>query len=56
MKKKRFDCVEMKRTCQAEIRKQVRGMSTSEEIAYFRQAGKELQQRSEAAKKSRKGT
>ena len=56
MKKKRFDCLQMKRTCQAEIRKQVRGMSDSEEIAFFRQAGKELQQRFEVGKKSRKGT
>jgi len=43
-KKKTFDCVDMKRRCQKEIRKQVSGMSREEEIAFFRNAGHKLEQ------------
>lgn len=39
MKKKKFDCVEMKRTCQENIRQQVKGMTPAEEVAFFRAAG-----------------
>ena len=50
--KKTFDCVEMKRTCQEKIRQQVKGMTPSEEVAFFRRAGGKLQQRIDSAKAS----
>ncbi len=50
MKKKKFDCVEMKRTCQEEIRKRVKGMAAEEEIAFLRSAGVKLQERIDSAK------
>lgn len=41
--KKTFDCVEMKRRCQKEIRRRVEGMSREEEIAFFREVGQKLE-------------
>ncbi|MCK4626761.1 MAG: hypothetical protein KAV00_15730 [Phycisphaerae bacterium] len=52
MKKKKFDCVEMKRACQEEIRRQIKGMTPSEEVAFFRRAGEKLQHRIDSAKAS----
>ncbi|MDY7011319.1 MAG: hypothetical protein SVV80_11305 [Planctomycetota bacterium] len=52
MKKKTFDCVEIKRACQEKIRQQVKGMKPSEEVAFFRRAGEKLQQRIDSAKAS----
>jgi len=50
MKKKKLDCVEMKRTCQEKIREMVRGMSRQEELAFFRQAGRDLEKRIRSAR------
>lgn len=50
MKKKKFDCVEMKQACQEKIRQQVKGMTPAEEVAFFRAAGEKLQQRINSAK------
>lgn len=50
--KKTFDCVEMKQTCQEEIRRQIKGMTPSEEVAFFRRAGGKLQQRINSSKAS----
>ena len=47
--KKKFDCVAMKHAAQDQIRREVKGMTLSQEIAYFREAGKELQKKIQAA-------
>ncbi|MCG3130810.1 MAG: hypothetical protein FLDDKLPJ_01583 [Phycisphaerae bacterium] len=37
MKTKTFDCVDMKRKAQEEIRRRVRGMTPQEEIEFFQE-------------------
>lgn len=54
MATKMFDCVQMKRACQEVIRREVRGMTPAEEIAYFRAAGDRLESQIRAAKKTGK--
>ena len=50
MKKKKFDCVEMKQACQEKIRQQVKDMTPAEEVAFFRAAGEKLQKRIDSIK------
>ncbi len=50
MKKKKFDCVEMKRICQENICRQVKDMTPAEEVAFLRMAGEKLQERIDSAK------
>jgi hypothetical protein len=51
---KTFDCVEMKRRAQGQIRAAVAGMSREEEIAFFREGAEEFQERINRAKASLK--
>ncbi len=50
MENKDFDCVEMKRAAQAQIRARVEGMTPEHEIAFFREAGRKLERQIEAAR------
>jgi len=45
MKAKKFDCVEMMHQGAEEVRKQIRGMTKKEEIAFWRQRSQKLRQR-----------
>jgi hypothetical protein len=45
MKTKTFDCVEMKRAAQRQIRQAVAGMSPEEEIRYFRSGAEQFERR-----------
>ena len=45
MKIKTFDCIEMKRAAQRQIRQEVAGMSPEEEIQYFRSGAEQFEQR-----------
>mgnify|MGYP007037808279 CR=1 FL=1 len=47
---KRFDCVEMKRRAQEQIRKDLDGKSREEEIEYFRRGSDEFKRRIETAR------
>ena len=46
--KKRFDCVEMKRSVQERIYEETLGMTCDEELLYFRRAGERFWNRIEA--------
>lgn len=48
--KKDFDCVEMKRRAQEQIRKDLDGKSREEEIEYFRRGSDEFKRRIDAAR------
>jgi hypothetical protein len=48
MKKKTFDCVEMKHQAQERIRRELAGASQEEELAYWRQIEEEFLARREA--------
>jgi len=52
MKKKSFDCVEMKRACQRKLRERAGGMTRSEELRFFREAGRQLEKRIQSARES----
>jgi len=52
MKKKKFDCVEMKRAAQEKIRARVRGMTRAQEVAFFREGAEEFEMRVQTAKAS----
>ncbi|OWY71601.1 hypothetical protein B7486_07910 [cyanobacterium TDX16] len=47
---KRFDCVEMKRRAQEQIRKDLEGKSREEEIEYFRRGSDEFKRRIDDAR------
>lgn len=51
MKKKTFDCVEMKRRGARLVRRRIKGMTPAEELAYWRRRGEELDCRLKQAKK-----
>ena len=51
--KKTFDCIAMKRKAQEAIRQQVRGMTHTEEAAFFREGREEFERRVQAAKRQR---
>jgi len=50
MKKKAFDCIQMKRDVQQKIRAAVQGMTQEEEIAYFREGAEEFERKLRSAK------
>jgi hypothetical protein len=52
-KNKTFDCIAMKRAAQEKIREQVRGMTRSEEVAFFREGREEFDRQVQAAKLQR---
>jgi len=53
---KTFDCVEMKRQAQRQIRKETRNLSREEELDYFHRAGELFWQDIEALRKGRAST
>ena len=50
---KKFDCVEMKRQAQEEIREETRNLSREEELEYFHRAAEQFWQDIEALRKER---
>lgn len=51
MRKKKFDCVEMKHQAQRKMRAKIKGSSREDELAFFREGSEEFRQRIDAAKK-----
>ncbi|MGD0383736.1 MAG: hypothetical protein ABSA77_09455 [Thermoguttaceae bacterium] len=49
-KNKSFDCIAMKRSAQEIIRMEVKDMTLTEEIAYFRESAKDFERKLQAAK------
>lgn len=41
-KAKEFDCVEMKRRCQAKVRSKLKGMTREQQFAYWQERNREL--------------
>ena len=54
MKKKTFDCVEMKRASQEKIYSQIKDMTREEQVAFFRKGAEEFERRKNSAKRNRK--
>jgi len=48
--KRRFDCVEMKRSAQRKIRRRVRGMTPAQEMAFFGEGREQFQKAVEMAR------
>ncbi len=54
MKKKTFDCIEMKRKAALQIHEKLKGMSREEKAAYWQKRHREIQQEFEKWKKNGK--
>ncbi len=52
MKKKKFDCVAMKRKGARQVYDAVKGMTVDQEVAFWRAKTRELRQEAKFAKKS----
>ncbi|HPO13010.1 MAG TPA: hypothetical protein PLI09_06160 [Candidatus Hydrogenedentes bacterium] len=52
MKKKKFDCVAMKRKGARRVYDAVKGMTVEQEVAFWRKKTRELRQEAKFAKKS----
>ena len=52
MKTKTFDCVEMKRAAQEQIRQAVQGMTLEEEVEFFRAGAEEFEKRLQEARRA----
>ena len=54
MKTKTFDCVEMKRRGAQIIREKLTGMTLEQELAFWQERSKELQERQQASRMKRR--
>ena len=54
MKKKTFDCIEMKRASQEKIYSQIKDMTREEQVAFFRKGAEEFERRKNSAKRNQK--
>jgi len=55
MKAKTFDCVEMMHRGAKNIRKQTKGMTKEQELAFWRERSKSFRQRQKAAQRQAQG-